>query len=247
MGYKKHTLRLWLNQWPGHVLLVPLVTWAVPANRGEALFLWPSMYHCAKRLEWLPNLVVGDMGYISLETQRKIRERWGVTVLTKLRADMKLVPPFEAGPVAVCRQGQRLTWLGLEARDQLHWFGVTDSEPLCARCWEHHGCARQFSHAPKEHEILLGQIPLASRVAQTLLREVRPWIEPAQSYEKNQLGLSRMFLNSLRLTWMACLLADAVVILRAHALLARPPKTELLHALMPEQLSLGINETHFIG
>ena len=219
-------------------MLIPIVSWAVPANRGEALFLWPSLYYCAQRLEWLPDIVVGDMGYISLEVQRKIRERWAVAVVTKLRPDMNLIAPFETGPVAVCRQGQTLSWLGLHARDQLHWFGVTASDPLCLHCWEQSHCPRQFAYAPVTHEILLGQIPLASRVAQVLLKQVRPWIEPAQSYEKNQLGLRSMFLNSLQLTWTVCLLADAVALLRAQALLAHPTHSWPLQALLPEQLSL---------
>jgi hypothetical protein len=240
VGYKKHTLRLWLNQQAGQVLLIPIVSWAVPANRGEALFLWPSLHYCSQRLNWLPDIVVGDMGYISLEVQRKIRERWRVTVLTKLRADMNLVAPFQPGPVAMCPQGQSLTWLGLEARDQLHWFGVTDPDPLCPKCWEHSCCARQFSHAPVEHEILFGQLPLASPVARILLEKVRPWIEPAQSYEKNQLGLKRKFLNSLRLTWINCLLADSIVLLRAHAQLREPATASLLQELVPGQMSLGL-------
>jgi hypothetical protein len=212
----------------------------VPANRGEALFLWPSLYYCSQRLDWLPDIVVGDMGYISLEVQRKIRERLAVSVITKLRPDMKLVAPFETGPHPVCNQGQPLTWLGLEPRDQLHWFGVTATHTLCPNCWEQSRCARQFSYSPANHEILFGQIPLASRVARLLLQNVRPWIEPAQAYEKNQLGLSKMFLNSLRLTWVSCLLADAVVLLRAHALLHQPVGSSLLQELVPSQLSLGL-------
>ena len=240
VGYKKHTLRLWLCQHSTAVLLVPVVSWAVPANRGEALFLRPSLEYCLRRLDWLPDLVVGDMGYIGLEVQRDIRQRLGVGVLTKLRPDMKLIPPFEPGPVAVCPQGQPLSWLGLEARDQLHWFGVSAPEPLCLRCWNQTGCARQFSYAPVTHEILLGQIPLASRVAHRLLYQVRPWIEPAQSYEKNRLGLNQMFLNSLRLTWTACLLADAVVLLRARVITTRPPTAPPCYELTPRQLSFGL-------
>lgn len=240
MGYKKHTLRLWLNQRSDQILLIPIVSWAVPANRGEALFLWPSLRYCSRRLDWLPDIVVGDVGYISLEVQRKIREQLGVSVITKLRPNMNLIAPFETGPRPVCGQGQLLTWLGLEARDQLHWFGVTATEALCLRCWEQSRCDRQFSYAPADHEILFGQIPLASRVARVLLEKVRPWIEPAQSYEKNQLGLNQMFLNSLRLTWVNCLLADTVVLLRAHALLHQPRRASLLHDLAPNQLSLGL-------
>jgi len=241
VGYKKHTLRLWLNQHAERVLLIPIISWAVPANRGEALFLWPSLHYCSGRLDWLPDIVVGDMGYIALDVQRKIRERWCVTVLTKLRPDMNLVAPFQPGPVAMCPQGQSLSWLGLETRDQLHWFGVIDPEPLCLKCWEQSRCTRQFSYAPAQHEILFGQIPLASPVARVLLEKVRPWIEPAQSYEKNQLGLKRMFLNSLQLTWVNCLLADAVVLLRAHALLLEPTTASLLQELLPSQLPLALD------
>jgi len=232
---------LWLNQYADQVLLVPIISWAVPANRGEALFLWPSLRYCSQRLHWLPDVVVGDMGYISLEVQKKIRERLGVALLTKLRPDMKVIAPFTTELVPQCPQGQPLHWLGLEARDQLHWFGVIEADPLCLHCWQQNRCARQFSYAPAEHEILFGQIPLASRVAKILLEKVRPWIEPAQSYEKNQLGLNQMFLNSLFVTWINCLLADAIVLLRAHALLSRPTQSALLQQLIPRQMPLGLD------
>jgi hypothetical protein len=157
VGYKKHTLRLWLPQRCDRVLLVPVVSWAVPANRGEALFLWPSLHYSSQRLGWLPDVVVGDMGYIGLAVQQKIREQLDVAVLTKLRPDMNLIAPFEPGPVAVCPQGQPLSWLGLEARDQLHWFGVTAKNPLCLYCWEQSHCPRHFSFPPSTHEILFGK------------------------------------------------------------------------------------------
>jgi len=49
------------------------------------------------------------------------------------------------------------------------------------------------------NETLLGKLPLNTRAAQFLLQKVRPWIESAQSYEKNQLGLERPFLDRLQL------------------------------------------------
>ena len=235
-------MRLWLGHYPERVLLVPLVSWLAPGNRGDVLFLPPSLRCCARPWDWWPDLVVGDMGYLSLAAQRAMRERWGVGVVTRLRPDMKLVAPFEPGPVAVCPQGQRLEWLGYEGRDQLHWFGVTDAEALCARCWEASRCPRQFSYPPDAHEILFGVVPLASRVAQRLLQQARPWIEPAQSYEKNQLGLRVMFLNSLRLTWTMGLLADSVVLLRTHALLRHPAVASPLEEMLPQQLPLDLPE-----
>ena len=56
--------------------------------------------------------------------------------------------------------------------------------------------------------------------------------------EKNLLGLKRMFLNSLRLCWTVSLLADAVVLLRALALMAEPePTSDPLNALRPQQMT----------
>ena len=133
-----------------------------------------------------------------------------------------------------------LRWLGLQELDQLHWFGVTDAEPLCTYCWQKSSCPRQFSFAPSAHEILYGTIPLSSRVAEKLLRQARSWVEAAQSYEKNQLGLSQIFLNSLRLTWVVCLLADTVALLRAAAFTREPKSVVLLHELAPTQMQLDL-------
>jgi len=216
------------------------VSWIAPANRADVQFLRPSLRYCRQVLEWLPDFVVGDMAYINMQKQRQIREQWQVAVVTKLRSDMKLVPPFEPGPQAVCPQGQALDWLGFEYRDQLHWFGVTATDRLCESCWEQSRCPRQFSYAPAEHEILLGSVPLSSRVAQQLLKQARPWIEASQSYEKNQLGLNQMFFNSLRLTWTMGFLADAVSLLRARALLSQPPVASDLYEMTPKQFSLEL-------
>jgi hypothetical protein len=39
VGYKKHSFRLWLWQHERSVLLVPLVSWAAPANVAEGQLL----------------------------------------------------------------------------------------------------------------------------------------------------------------------------------------------------------------
>lgn len=240
IGYKKHTLRLWLRQHSSRILLAPLISWAAPASRGEALFLEPSLRHCERQLDWLPDIVVGDMSYINLQTQRRLREELQVALLTKFRPDMILPEPFDNASTMTCNQGQVLQWLGLHERDQLHWFGVTDPEPLCSRCWEYSQCPREFCFSPSDHEILYGTIPAGSKVGRRLLGQARSWIEATQSYEKNQLGLSQIFLNSLRLTWIVCLLADTVALLRLHAMICSPPTPEPLHHLLPHQLQFDL-------
>ncbi len=240
VGYKKHSLRLWWRAHQPSVLLVPLVSWVAPANVSEGGLLVPSLHYCAQRWSWCPRQVVADMGYLASESKRYCRERWHVAVVTHLRSDMKLVAPFVSEHQVACAQGQPLQWLGYDAREEQHWFGAQPTAELCRSRWQASTCPREFAYAPSAHETLLGLLPLSTLAAQRLLQQVRPWIEPAQAYEKNQLGLGQMFLNSLRLTWCMALLADAAVLLRAHALLHAPAfERALLCELAPQQAELN--------
>jgi hypothetical protein len=240
VGYKKHTLRLWLRQHQSRILLAPLISWAAPANRDDSVFLEPSLHYCVHHLERTPDIVVADLAYIGMPAQRRLRENLGVALITKFKSGMNLPEEFDDALTMTCQQGQVLRWLGLHEREQLHWFGVVDPSPLCTCCWEQNSCPRQFSFRPGDHEILYGTIPLSSRVAQQLLRQTRSWIEATQSYDKNQLGLSQLFLNSLRLTWTVCLMADTVTLLRIHALLAHPEPPELLREMLPQQMHFDL-------
>jgi hypothetical protein len=231
---------LWLNGFDPFVLLVPLVSWAAPASVPESYLLKPSLRYCIERLDCRPDIVVGDMGYIHQETKRHFRTHWNLAVITKLKADMKAYCDYSEDEPLRCPQGQELTWLGYEANDQQHWFGAAADGSLCTWCWQKSSCPRQFSHAAEEHETFFGMIPLNTVLAQRLLRSVRSWIEPAQSFEKNQLGLKAMFLNSLRLCWTACLLADSAALLRALAILCKPVRKSPLKDLLPRQTLLPL-------
>ena len=240
IGYKKHTLRLWLEHYPAAKLLVPLSTWAVPANRGEVLFLYPSLRECQRRLGWLPEWVVGDLAYVSLSTQRRIRQELGVAVITRMKSDMHWVPPYTVGGEVRCPQGQRLQWSHYDPEDQTQWFTAAAPRELCLSCWEQAQCPREFAYPATDHEILLGKVPYASKLARHLSIRVRPWVEPAQAFEKHQLGLSQFFLNSLQLTWVMCLLADMVVLLRAQALLCSPQSPPPFWELTPTQMQFPL-------
>jgi hypothetical protein len=243
VGYKKHTFRLWWREYTSAVMLVPLVSWAAPANVSEGGFLVPSLHYCQQRWSWWPQIVVADMGYLAAEAKATCRKNWRVAVVTKLKTNMNLVPPYVAWNRAECPQGQPLRWLEYAPLEDRHWFGVRGEPHFCQRCWGASACEREFAFAPSDHETLFGLLPLASLPAQRLLQQVRPWIEPTQSYEKNQLGLSQVFFNSLRLTWCMTLLADAAVLLRNQALLHAPVQQQqpLLRDLAPQQgfLDLG--------
>jgi hypothetical protein len=236
VGYKKHTLRLWLRSYEPAVLLIPLVSWATPAHVPEGCLLKPSIRQCQQRFHWRPDIVVGDLGYIHQQTKREIREQWQVAVVTRLKKGMRIVEPFDAWDQMSCQQGQTLQWLGYDPEASLHWFGVPAGDSLCRFCWEASTCSKEFGYAPELSETLLGLLPLNTSVARRLIYQLRSWVEPCQSFEKNILGLNQMFLNSLRLTWSMSLLADAAGLLRALALLNSPRENTLLQELIPKQM-----------
>lgn len=215
--------------------------WTAPANRGDVLFLEPSLRYLYRHLNFTPWLVLGDMAYIKMATQKRLREELGIGVLTHLLPNLDVPTPLAPALLLQCNQGQKLRWLGLRRDEQLHWFGIDpEAEHLCPYCWQRSRCPQEFSFRPEEHEIVLGTVPLNTRVGRRLLNQSRSWIEAAQSYERNQLGLGQLFLNSLRLAAIACLLSDTVCLLRAHARLNRPPrKPDLLQQLRPNELMLN--------
>lgn len=199
------------------------------------------MRYLRRHLDFTPALVVADMAYINMAMQERLRRELQMGLITRLPPNYDLPKKIEPAVLLRCAQGQKLQWLGLREDEQLHWFGVAqDQEPLCSKCWEASQCPREFSFAPSDHEIALGTIPLNTPLAQKLLMQTRNWVEASQSYEKNQLGLGSMFLNSLRLTAILCQLADLVGLLRAHALLSAPPEEDFLQVLLPNQLNLDL-------
>jgi hypothetical protein len=222
------------------VLLLPLVSWVTPANVAEGGLLVPSLRWCRRHLGWWPGIVVADRGYLSAESKRAARLGWQTAVVTRLRTDMKLLPPYVTDARVECPPGQRLEWWEYDRESGQQWFRAPEKTQYCAWCWEASHCPRHFGYDVGEHETLFGLIPLASRVSERLLRQVRPWIEPAQSFEKNQLGLGQMFFNSLRLTWQMSLWADSAALMRTRAWLDAPAETHLLAGLQPQQMELGL-------
>jgi hypothetical protein len=174
VGYKKHTFRLWWREHTAAVLLIPLVSWVAPANVSEGGFLVPSLRYCERRWSWWPQIVVADMGYLAAKAKAICRRCWRVAVVTKLKVNMNLVPPYVAPDRAECHQGQPLRWLEYAPREDRHWFGVCGEPIFCQRCWEASRCGREFAFAPDDHETLLGLLPLVSLPAQRLLQQVRP-------------------------------------------------------------------------
>ena len=133
VGYKKHTLRVWLPTLHPSVTLVPLVSWITPANVAEGGLLLPSLRWCLRHLGWWPGIVVADMGYLSAPGKHATREGLQTAVVTKLRADMKRVSPYASATTVECPQGQRLEWWEYELLNR-GWRGWGTFYP-CHPCY----------------------------------------------------------------------------------------------------------------
>ncbi len=158
----------------------------------------------------------------------------------KLKADMKRQCDYAEEQPLRCQQGQELQWMGYDEEDYHHYFSPPPQAPICGSCWEQSLCPKQFTMSADTHETFFGMIPLNTSLAQRLIHSVRSWIEPAQSFEKNQLGLKMMFLNSLRLCWLVSLIADSAVLLRVLAILKDPPAQPMLESLFSTQIQLPL-------
>jgi hypothetical protein len=115
-------LRLWLPTPHPSVTLLPLVTWVTPAKVAEGGLLLPSLRWCRSQLGWWPGIVVADMGYLAGPSKAAARTGWGTAVVTKLRADMLLLPPYRSAAQIECPQGQPLEWWEHDAPGGEQWF-----------------------------------------------------------------------------------------------------------------------------
>jgi hypothetical protein len=80
-----------------------LNVWTAPANRGDVLFLEPSLRYLAKRLDFTPKLVAADMAYINMAMQKRLREQLHVGVITALPPNYDLPKKSGAGAAhAMC-------------------------------------------------------------------------------------------------------------------------------------------------
>jgi hypothetical protein len=127
------------SDWPDQINLqldwnqVSDIMLAVKKKGG---LLRPSLHWCRRHLGWWPGIVVADMGYLSAPGKQVARAGWQCAVVTKLRADMKLVPPYINAARAECPQGQRLEWWEYEPESGQQWFRVPAEPELCAHCWD---------------------------------------------------------------------------------------------------------------
>jgi hypothetical protein len=194
-----------------------MITRTEPANLSDSGLLKPLLEAARSRLNFLPDIVVADMGYIDQEIKKQLRTQYGVAVVTRAKSNMLAPEECEEDGCPSCPQGQRLIWECYVSHEKGHLYHPPSRGDICMICPEKNPCQKEFRFPPDDHETFLGMIPLHSRLAKQLLARIRPLVEAGFEADKNRFNLSGFFINSLELACTLSYLADACNILTLAA------------------------------
>lgn len=214
-----------------------------PANAADSNLLFPLIEAGFRRLNLLPHIVVGDMGYVDQEVKKHLRSTYGVAVVTKARSNMAPPPCCEDDGCPCCHQGQRLIWDRFVDDKNGHLYYPPHDGEICMICPEQTGCEKEFRFSPNVHETFFGLIPLHSRLSKELLQYIRPLVEAGNEADKHRFNLSGFFMNSLELARTLSYLADAcnILTLTAAARLNHGRRYRKMDRLSRCQLELDFN------
>jgi hypothetical protein len=194
-----------------------MITRTEPANISDGSLLQPLLEAGRSRLNFLPDIVVADMGYVDQEIKRLLRTQYGVALVTRARSNMAAPQNCEEDGCPCCNQGQRLIWERYVIEEFSHLYYPPAEGEICMICPEQSRCKKEFRFPPEYHETFFGLIQLHSRLAKQLLVRIRPQVEAGFETDKNRFNPSGFFLNSLELARTLSYLADACNILTLTA------------------------------
>jgi hypothetical protein len=201
----------------GKNLLIPLVSFIESANVYEGNLLNPMIQNVEKELSLHIDIVVGDMGYISSDHKRELREQSQTAVITRVRDNMFPPKEYVDHGCPECPEGIPLSWDGYDLDTKMHQYIAPTDQAACQNCRLHGSCYQEIPINPLTDEHRFGIIPLHTTVAQRLLQQIRPQVERGFENDKNKLSLNRFFANSLKIAKIIGYLTDACQILLLFA------------------------------
>jgi len=163
------------------------------------------------------DIVVADMGYISSDHKKELRNQFQTAVITRVRENMLAAEEYVDHGCPECPEGIPLTWDGYDLETETHRYIAPMDHAACKLCRLQGSCYQEVSISPQIDEHRFGVIPLHTTVAQRLLQRIRPQAERGFENDKNKLSLNRFFANSLEMAKIIGYLADACQLLLLFA------------------------------
>ncbi len=211
--------------------MIPLISFIEPANVYEGKLLYPMIQKTRKDLSLHIDAVVGDMGYISADQKRDLRKQSQTAVLTKIRENMSPPQEYLDYGCPECPEGFPLSWDGYNPDQEGHRYFTSLDHPACSLCRLQGNCYQEIYIRSAIDEHHFGIIPLHTKVAQRLLRKIRPQVERGFENDKNKLYLNRFFTNSLKMARIIGYLSDASQILLLFAAMKTRTKAKAKTAM----------------
>jgi hypothetical protein len=218
--------------------LIPLISFIEPANVYEGKLLYPLIQKTQEDLSLHIDAVVGDMGYISADQKRDLRKQWQTAVLTKIRENMSPPEKYLDYGCPECPEGFPLSWDSYSPDQEGHRYMTSTDHPACRLCRLQGNCYQEIYIRSAIDEHHFGIIPLHTKVAQRLLRKIRPQVERGFENDKNKLSLNRFFTNSLKMARIIAYLSDASQILLLFAAMKTRTKAKAKTAMIKSYTQL---------
>ena len=206
--------------------MIPLVSFIEPANVYEGKLLYPMIQKTREDLSLQIDAVVADMGYISADQKKDLRKQWQTAVLTKIRENMSPPEKYLDYGCPECPEGFPLLWDGYDSGQESHQYITSPDHPACSFCRLQGICYQEIYIRSAIDEHHFGIIPLHTKVAQRLLRKIRPQVERGFENDKNKLYLNQFFMNSLKMAKIIAYLSDASQVLLLFATLKTNTKAK---------------------
>jgi hypothetical protein len=163
------------------------------------------------------DIAVADMGYISSDHKKELRNQFQTAVITRVRENMLAAEEYVDHGCPECPEGIPLTWDGYDPETETHRYIALMDHAACKPCRLQGSCYQEVSISAQIDEHRFGVIPLHTTVAQRLLQQIRPQAERGFENDKNKLSLNRFFANSLEMAKIIGYLADACQLLLLFA------------------------------
>ncbi|MDH4265296.1 MAG: hypothetical protein OEW45_06630 [Deltaproteobacteria bacterium] len=188
------------------------------------------------------DIVVADMGYISSDHKKELRNQFQTAVITKVRENMLAPEEYIDHGCPECPEGVPLTWDGYDPETETHRYIASTDHAACRLCRLQGSCYQEVCISPQIDEHRFGIIPLHTMVSQRLLQQIRPQVERGFENDKNKLSLNRFFANSLKMAKIIGHLADACQLLLLFAEMKTKTKAKAKRMMkeVNTQLSLDL-------
>jgi hypothetical protein len=221
--------------------LVPLVSFVEPANVYEGNLLCPMIHNTQKDLSLRIDIAVADMGYISSDHKKELRNQFQTAVITRVRENMLAAEEYRDYGCPECPEGIPLIWDGYDPETETHRYIAPRDQAACKLCRLQDSCYQEVSIRPPIDEHRFGIIPLHTTLAQRLLQQIRPQVERGFENDKNKLSLNRFFANGLEMAKILGHLADACQILLLFAEMKTNTKAKAKRVMKAAYTQLSLN------